>query len=115
MTSNAPHDWSPPKQIGKTRASVGSLNKIVMRLYNEKDGVKNNETIEELLLSENEVYGSLLEERLVHFDQGAWKLTPKGRALADASQMIRKSRRYIMLIPAVCLLSILLTVISLIY
>jgi hypothetical protein len=115
MTHGSHYDRSPPKQTSKTRASAKKLNKIVMKLYNEKNRVKNNETIEELLLSENGRYGSLLEERFVHFDQGVWKLTSKGRAYTDAAQLIMKSRRYMLLIPVVCLLSILLTAISLFY
>lgn len=115
MTPASRYNRNPQNPTSMTRVPVERLNKIVTKLLNEKEGEKKNEVIDELLLSDNVICSSLLEENFIYSDQGVWKRTPKGKIYADSVQMIRKSRFYMILVPAVCLILIVLTVISLFY
>ena len=115
MTPTSRYNLNHQNPTSVTREPVERLNNIVTKLLNEKEGEKKNKVIDDLLLSDNVICGSLLEEHFIYSDQGVWKLTPKGIIYADSVQMIRKSRFYMILVPAVCLISILLAVISLSY
>lgn len=115
MTPASRYNLNHQNQTSVTRVPVERLNNIVTKLLNEKEWEMKNKVIDEILLSDHVICDSLLEEHFIYSDQGVWKLTPKGTIYADSVQMIRKSRFYMILVPAVCLISILLAVISLFY
>lgn len=91
------------------------LNGVLLKLHRQDDALKNFEMIDSILLSgDGDSWNSLVKERFIALEDGIWQLTAKGRAYVDAVLLIKKSRLYFAMIPLVCVLAIILTILSLV-